>query len=163
MQLQDIKEHGLYIVSDQYFRDFPSSTWVQNKSESRPHYYAIPDCRGLLWMLPLSSRVENHRGRITAYEARHGHGSCDTAMIASIHGKDRVLLIGSMFPVTPNYIVRAYCIGSRSYIVRNKAITKAVHSKATRFLALLNNNIIPDKNGVLSIANQLLTRSLVGV
>lgn len=56
--MKDIEPCGLYIISDQYFLDFPNERYMDNKKESRPHYYAIRDNDGIFWMIPLSSKVE---------------------------------------------------------------------------------------------------------
>lgn len=57
-------EHGLYFVKDQYFDDFPSKHWMLNKGEKRPHYYALEDPSGLIWLIPMSSQVENYKRKI---------------------------------------------------------------------------------------------------
>lgn len=38
-----IKEHHFYIISDQYFRDFPDPNLKGNHAESRPHYFAFKE------------------------------------------------------------------------------------------------------------------------
>lgn len=60
----DFIEHGLYFIKDQYFYDFPSKHWMLNKGEKRPHYYALKDNSGIVWMIPMSSQVENYRQKI---------------------------------------------------------------------------------------------------
>ena len=62
--MKDIEPCGLYIISDQYFLDFPNERYMDNKKESRPHYYAIRDNDGIFWMIPLSSKVEKCRVKI---------------------------------------------------------------------------------------------------
>ena len=68
----DFVEHGLYIVSDQYFTDFPSKHWMQNKSERRPHYYALKDKSGIIWLIPMSTQVENYKRKIEREEIKRG-------------------------------------------------------------------------------------------
>lgn len=70
--MKDIEPCGLYIISDQYFLDFPNERYMDNKKESRPHYYAIRDNDGIFWMIPLSSKVEKYRVKIEKTEKVHG-------------------------------------------------------------------------------------------
>ena len=39
--MQNIEPYGLYIISDQYFSDFPNDRYMENKGEARPHFYCI--------------------------------------------------------------------------------------------------------------------------
>ena len=64
----DFIEYGLYFIKDQYFYDFPSKHWMLNKGEKRPHYYALKDNSGIVWMIPMSSQVENYRQKIAREE-----------------------------------------------------------------------------------------------
>lgn len=118
--MEKIEISGLYIVNDQYYLDYPSHYYMQNKSESRPHYYAIQDSDGIFWMIPLSSKVEKYRARIADIESVHGCGSCILYCIAPIHGTERAILVGDMFPVTEKYILRPYTISGQPYVIRNK-------------------------------------------
>ena len=112
----DFVEHGLYIVSDQYFTDFPSKHWMQNKSERRPHYYALKDKSGIIWLIPMSTQVENYKRKIEREEIKRGKGNCIYYHIGKIAGKERVFIISDLFPVTTNYIVKPYTISSIEYL-----------------------------------------------
>ena len=55
-------EQGFYIISDEFFKQFPDPYLKGNKNEKRPHCYAILDQKtGLYWMIPMSSRVDKYR------------------------------------------------------------------------------------------------------
>jgi len=152
------KEHGLYIIKDKYFADFPDSTWVDNKNESRPYYYAMRDRDGILWMIPMSSQVENCRRKIENIESVRGEGNCVYFHIGVIAGKERAFKIGDMFPVTDEYVLRAYTIGGVPYIVKAKRLNQEIYSKAMRFIKLLQKGQLRDTHGIMGIRTVLLNR-----
>ena len=39
--MQNIEPYGLYIISDQYFSDFPNDRYMENKGEARPPHLAV--------------------------------------------------------------------------------------------------------------------------
>lgn len=154
--MEKIEISGLYIISDQYFVDFPNDRHMDNKGEARPHYYAIQDNDGIYWMIPLSTKVEKYRSKITATEKSHGNGNCIMYCIAPIHGQDRAILICDMFPVTEEYILRAYTIGGTPYVIQNKNIRKLIHSKAMRYLSLVKRGILKSPLNIMDVKQQLL-------
>lgn len=154
--MEQIETSGLYIISDQYFMDFPNERYMDNKSESRPHYYAIQDNDGIYWMIPLSSKVEKYRTKIAATESVHGSGSCILYCIAPIHGQERAVLICDMFPVTENYILRAYTIGGVPYVIKNKNIQKTIRTKAMRYLSLVKRGILTSPLHILKTKQSLI-------
>lgn len=157
--MDELKPHGLYLISDAYHERFPSAFWLDNKSETRPHYYAVFDERGLMWMIPLSSSVEKYRRRIDSIEEKAGIGRCYMYFIGQVQGRASAFDIRDMFPVTPEYVVRAYMVGNQPYRIKSQQINKALESKALRFLHLLNTGRTPDRNGVLAIAAELLEKA----
>ena len=81
--MTDIVPFGLYLVKDQYFVDFPNDRYM-DKTDRRPHFYAIQDKDGILWMIPISSKVEKYRAKIASVERTSGVGSCFLYYIAKI-------------------------------------------------------------------------------
>lgn len=126
-----------------------------NKAESRPQYLAIKDASGLLWMIPLSSKVENYRAKIARVEEKRGAGNCIYYHIGKIAGKERAFVISGMFPVTEQYISHPYTISAVPYIVRDKELIRQLHSKAQRYLKLLEQRQLRDENRVLEIRARL--------
>ena len=149
--------HGLYIIKDQYFEDFPRPHWVNNKNENRPYYYLLKDKDDILWVIPLSSRVDNYVERIRRLEEKHGKGKCVYYHIAPIASQDRVFLIGDMFPVSEEYISRPYTIDEECYVVKNTNTISAVRSKAMRYLKLVEKTK-KDRNNIMEIKRVLLNR-----
>lgn len=155
MQLQ---EHGIYIVKDAYFNEFASAGWMWNKKESRPHYLALKDSSGLVWMIPMSSRVENYKAKISRIEKQRGAGNCLYYHIGVIAGKERAFVVSGMFPVTPDYISHPYTINRIPYVVADKRLVQKLNSKMRRYLRLLEQGVMQDANHVLAIRNKLLQR-----
>ena len=129
---------------------------MQNKGESRPHYYALADSDGLFWMIPLSTKVEKYAGKIAETEKLHGKNSCFMYLIAPIHGKDRAVLICDMFPVSEKYILRPYTICGKPYVIQNENIRKAISTKAKRYLSMVKRGILKSPLNILEIKEALL-------
>lgn len=153
--MKEIEPCGLYIISDQYFLDFPNERHMDNKHESRPHYYALKDDDETFWMIPLSSKVEKYRAKIENTEKEHGAGSCILYCIVPIHGTDRAVLICDMFPVSEKYILRAFTIEGMPYIIQNKNIQKAIHKKAMRYLSLVKRGVLKSSLNILETKKSL--------
>ena len=151
----NLTEHGLYIVKDDYFRDFPSSGWLQNKGESRPHYFAVTDSSGTTWMIPLSSRVEKYRNLINKIEEQRGTGKCVYYHIGVVSGHESAFVISDMFPVTPKYIRRPYTVNQIPYVMRDDKLIRKLRSKALKYIRLLEQGALQDKNHVLQIRKKL--------
>ena len=134
--MTDIVPFGLYLVKDQYFVDFPNDRYM-DKTDRRPHFYAIQDKDGILWMSPISSKVEKYRARIASVERTSGVGSCFLYYIAKIHGQERAILICDMFPVTEEYISRPYTVGGIPYVMKNRTDIEAIQKRAKRFLSMV--------------------------
>lgn len=156
--MAEIKTSGLYIVSDQFFKDYPNDRYMDNKCESRPHYYAVQDNDGIFWMIPLSTKVAKYRDKINDTEKMHGVGSCFMYCIAPIHGQDRALLICDMFPVSEKYILRPYTIGGLPYVVQNKNIQKAIRTKAMRYLSLVKRGVLSSPLNILETKRKLIEK-----
>lgn len=151
----DTNEHGLYIIKDTYFERFKSSHWMQNKNEKRPHYYALRGNDGILWMIPLSTKVENYKAKILKEEQRRGVGNCIYYHIGKIASNERAFLIGDMFPVTEQYIKNPFTISGVPYIVKNAPLNSVLYSKAMRFLALVEQGKIKSRTNILGIRKKL--------
>ena len=156
-----MQEHGLYIISEQFFRDFPDPYLRGNKGGNRPHYYAFRDkTSGLFWMIPLSSRVGKYSRIIENRKQRNL--PTDTLFICDIGtGKQSVFQIGDMFPVTAEYIERAYTVGSIPLVLKNDVYVTEIEKRSQRVLNLLHHGVSfsPTQPDVLSIEKKLLRQT----
>lgn len=154
--MKEIETSGLYIIKDQYFVDFPSTKYMDNKSQNRPHYYAIKDDFGLYWMIPLSSKVDKFRTKILDVESKSGAGSCFLFAIAPVYGRERAFIISEMFPVTEEYILRPYTIDGEPYRIQSKEIQKTIKKKALRFLKMVERGLVKSPVNILETKRKLL-------
>lgn len=159
MKETDIINHGLYIVDDKYFTQFPNSALMQNKGNARPNYFAFQDKDGIYWMLPLSTQVAHYRAKLALEEQKYGIGNCIYFAFAQIAGTERVVLTGNMFPVTPEYILRPYEINGVAYVIRNQNAIKEITQKAKRYLKLLEAGKVADRANILGIKKALLAKA----
>lgn len=154
--MKEIEISGLYIIKDEYFAEFPNPKYMDNKVESRPHYYAIQDNDGLLWMIPLSSKVEKFRAKIMDVEAKSGTGSCFLFAIAPVSGRERAFVISEMFPVTEEYILRPYTVKGKPLVIQNSQTQKMIRTKALRFLKMVNRGLVKSPLNILETKEKLL-------
>lgn len=153
-----MREKGFYIISDDFFKDFPDPFLKGNKDENRPHYYAISDEKtDIYWVIPMSSRVEKYKKIITYRESKGK--PCDILHIAKLdNGKKSVFLIQDIFPVSDKYILRKYTINGNHLRITSENLAKIIEKKAKKTLALIKkgvkfSNTQPD---VISIEHKLL-------
>jgi len=152
-----IIENGFYIIDDQYFLDFPDPFLRGNREENRPHYYCFrEDNSPILWVIPLSSKVEKYKAEIL--KKRRAGKPCDVFYILKIAGRESVFLIGDMFPVTENYIKREYTIGNIHLKLKDKHHIFEINKRAKKVLNLIRRKIKfnPTQPDVLKIEQKLL-------
>lgn len=154
--MNEIVEHGLYIVKDAYFQRFPNTTWSDNKGQRRPHYYAFRRPDGIFWMIPVSSQVETARRTINKFESAHPGKKCLYCHIGQIAGKEQSFNISSMFPVTEKYIDRPFEFFGRAYIVSVSRLNDEVLDKANTYLNMVERGRLYNSRDIFSIRDQLL-------
>lgn len=151
--------NGLYTVKDEYFAEFKREHWVDNKNEKRPYYYLLRDSEGIDWVIPMSTQIDNYKKKIQREEEKRGKGKCiyyHTGVVASV---ERVFLIGDMFPISEEYISAPFTIKGRHYVSGNKKLNAELHSKAMRYLKLVEQGVMKSRNDILGIKNVLLKRA----
>lgn len=150
----NIVEHGLYLIKDEFFQAFPSKTWMWNKKEQRPHYYAV-NIKGLLWMIPMSTKADKYKAKIQKVESKYGPGNCVYYHLGVIAGTVRAFIVSGAFPVTRDYVLKTYDVRNQPYIVQDTRLNRALRSKLVRYIRLLEQGKLRDQNGVLGIRGQL--------
>ena len=150
-------EHGLYIISDKFFERFPRDEWVSNKSQSRPFYFAIRK-DDLLWMIPLTTKTDKIKEKIKRIEEKKGEGKCLYYDVGLIAGIERGFKIGDIFPITEEYIVRAYTIKEKPYVVQDKNLIERIERKAKSFINMVENGWIKSSINIVEIKAELLRK-----
>ena len=130
-------QYGFYKIKDIYFTDFPSrdNRYMDNKHEKRPYYLAVTDSSGIIWLIPISSKVDKYKAKIATDEAKYGE--CITCHIIRFMSEERAVLIGNMIPVIPQYIKGEFTIQSKHYIVHDEMSIKAIRKRCSRYLSLV--------------------------
>lgn len=99
------QEGYVYYMKDEYFEKVQDSRLMQNKENGtyRPTFYCLRDEKtSLLWMIPLSTRVEK-------YQAIHDkqvqkYGRCLIIVLGEFDGRKSAFLLQNMFPVREYYL-----------------------------------------------------------
>jgi hypothetical protein len=148
----DVKQHGIYLLSDTYFAKYDTGKMMDNKRENSPHYVAI-EIDSVLWMIPISSKVEKYQEKIE--KAEKNGKKCLFYHVGRFAGKNCAFLIGDMIPVTEQYIAREYTISGIPYVIREEALNRKLVQKAKRYLLLVRQGRIKPYVDILAIERSL--------
>lgn len=151
-------QFGFYKLKDKYFTDYPSpkNCYVDNKKENRPYYLAFTDREGIVWLLPISSKVEKYKAKIAEDEKKYGE--CITCYIIKYMDDERAVLIGNMIPVTPDYIKGEFTIQKQHYVVKDAKAIKAIKKRCARYLALVRAKKLYPCVDILTTERKLLKK-----
>ena len=149
----EIVEYGLYNIKDEYFKDYESKYFVDNKNESRPFYCTFKDKNGVIWVIPLSTQLDAYKEKIC--KDLESHKECIFYHTGDVGGKERVFLIGNMFPITINYIKKPFTIHNYPYVIQNKELIKSIHKRASKYLAMVKTNKLTPNLDIMGIYNSL--------
>lgn len=152
----EFSQYGFYKIKDKYFQDFPSDRHMHNKAENRPYYLAIQGKDGIIWMAPISSRVDKYKAKIASDIKKYGE--CLTCHIIKFMGDERAVLIGNIIPVTEEYIKGEFTIMNRHYVVQDESETKEIRKRCSRYLSLVKAGKLRSFVDIVSIENSLLNR-----
>ena len=151
----EIREHGLYIISDEYFVEFSSPNMMDNKYETRPYYLVVKAEGPILWLIPLSSKVDKYQKSIEKDEQKRGKGNCIYHYISRFKGRDSVFLIGDAIPITKSYIKRAFTVNQKPFIIEDQTDIKNIRKKFSRYLALVRQGKLKPAVDILGIEREL--------
>lgn len=100
-----IQEGYVYHINDRYFEKAQDDKLMQNKENGtyRPTFFCMRDERtSLLWMVPMSTRVEKFQAIHDKQVARYG--KCLTIVMGEYDSRKAAFLLQNMFPVLPCYL-----------------------------------------------------------
>lgn len=127
---------GFYIITDQFFDDFPDPYLKGNKGESRPYFYCLKDEGGLYWVILTSNRMEKYQRIIDKRNANKK--PTDFLHISKLdNGKINTFLIGDLFPVTEGYILQEYTFNGRHLRITSESLSNQIEKKAKIVLGLI--------------------------
>ena len=149
-------DHGFYIIKDSFFEYVNDPYLKGNKEGNRPHYYCFKDNNGLLWMIPLSSRIKKYQSII---DKRKRLGKpCDIVHIAKLDDdKINAFLIQDMFPITEDYIGREYTIAGNHLILTSEHTRRDIEQKARKVMNMLKRGVkfLPTQADINAIIDKL--------
>lgn len=100
-----IQEGYVYHINDGYFEKVQDDKLMQNKENGtyRPTFFCMRDEKtSLLWMVPMSIRVEKFQAIHDKQVARYG--KCLTIVIGEYDNRKAAFLLQNMFPILPKYL-----------------------------------------------------------
>ena len=117
----------LYHIKDEFFDIVNDETLMTNheRGRKRPTYFTIKD-GGILWFIPLSSKVEKYRKII--YNKVSKFGFCNTILIEKIFDKEHAILIQNAFPTLEKYIDHAHTVDGKPVKVPILLKNKILHN-----------------------------------
>lgn len=151
---------GFYIISDNFFTDFPDPYLKMNKSEHRPHYFALYEADTMLyWMIPMSSKAEKYQKIVDKRSA--DNKPCDTLHLCRLdNGVMNAFLIQDMFPIIEEYVSYPYTVNGNALILTSERERTQIERKARRVMNLLRSGtkFTPTQPDVLKIEAALLSK-----
>ena len=131
------QEGYVYHIKDEYFEKVQDSNLMKNKEGGtyRPTFYCLRDNKtSLLWMVPLSSRVEKfkaiHDKQVTKY------GKCLTIVLGEFDGKEAAFLLQNMFPTRDYYLDHIPTRNNNPVPVKH-SIHKEVTTRMKKFVSFI--------------------------
>jgi len=107
----DIKPGHVYHIKDSYFDVANDDMLMQNREGGayRPTYFCVKDEKtGLLWVIPMSSRIDKYSVIIEKDTARYGN--CLKILVARYGNGQSAFLFQNMFPILPKYIDHVHTV-----------------------------------------------------
>ena len=111
MNVSDINPGYVYHIKDSYFEVVNDEKLMRNHEGGayRPTYFCIKDNKTeLLWVIPMSGRVDKYRTIIEKEAAKYGR--CLKILIARYGDGESAFLFQNMFPILPKYINHVHTI-----------------------------------------------------
>ncbi len=159
-----IYEEGyVYHIKDEYFEKVKDDKLMQNKENGtyRPAFFCLRDSKTpLLWMVPLSSRVEKFK---TIHDKQiEKYGKCLTIVLGKFDGKKSAFLLQNMFPVTEYYLDHIHTRNNNPVPVSH-SVQQAVRTNMKQIRQLLTRGrkvVFPDINRLEKIMLKEVSENL---
>lgn len=142
------QEGYVYHINDDYFAKVQDGKLMQNKENGtyRPTFLCIEDRKnaGLLWVVPMSTRVDKFQAIHDKQQARYG--KCLTIIMGEFDGRAAVFLLQNMFPITEKYLDHIHTRNGNPVPVKH-SISQEVRSNLQQLRQLIyrgKNVVFPD-------------------
>ena len=149
-------ENCFCFLRDEYYKKFPDENLMHNRNGGLcPFFFAFEDANtGLLWLVPVSSKVDKYKARYDKQMAKRGRD--DQLAFEELLGRKAVFLIQNICPSSHKYIDKTYTLKNGEIVAIPESLAEEIRSKAKRLISLLRRGhsfIYPD---VLAIEKALL-------
>jgi len=107
----EIQPGYVYHIKDSYFETAKDDKLMRNHEGGafRPTYFCLKDEKtGLLWVIPMSTRVDKYQAVIDKDVERYG--KCIKIFIGEYANRQNAFLFQNMFPILPKYIDHIHLI-----------------------------------------------------
>lgn len=150
------KEGYVYHIKDSYFSKVNDDKLMKNKENGnfRPTFYCLKDYKtSLLWVVPLSSRVDKYKAIYDKQLERYGESL--GIYIGSFDGNPSAFLIQNMFPITEDYLDHIHTRNGNPVPVKNNISyeVKSRIQKARQLTAKGKKVVFPD---IIRLENLML-------
>lgn len=143
----EYKEGYVYHIKDSYFEKANDDKLMRNKENGnfRPTFYCLKDEKSsLLWVVPMSSRVEKYQSIVDKQIERYGQSL--GIYIGTFDGKPSAFLIQNMFPITEDYLDHIHTRNGNPVPVKEsvKSEVRSRMQKARRLVSRGKNVVFPN-------------------
>jgi hypothetical protein len=141
MKDRNIKPGNVCHIKDLYFDLVKDDKLMRNHEggASRPTYLCVEDEKtGLLWVIPMSRRVEKYRDVIEKDTAKYGN--CLKILVARYGDRQTAFLLQNMFPILPKYIDHIHTIAGLPMAV-NPVVQEEITKRFKEIRRLYARNI----------------------
>ncbi|MCL2874163.1 MAG: hypothetical protein FWE29_04445 [Defluviitaleaceae bacterium] len=121
MIISNIKPGYVYHIKDSYFEAVNDDKLMRNHEGGayRPTYFCLKDKKtGLLWIVPMSSRVDKYQAIVDRDIKRYG--KCLKIFVGEYANKPNAFLFQNIFPIIPKYISHIHTIGQNPVPVNER-------------------------------------------
>lgn len=116
-----IKEGKLYFIKNEFFDYIDDKHLMKNHgSKSNRPLYLVIKRNNLIWLIPLSSKIEKYKRILIEKTIKYGR--CDSILISKVSGKESVFLIQNAFPCVEKYIDHCFISNIEEFISKETKI-----------------------------------------
>ncbi len=143
----EFKDGYVYHIKDSYFEKVNDDKLMKNKENGnfRPTFYCLKDEKtSLLWVVPMSSRIEKYQQIVNKQTERYGKAL--GIYIGTFDGKSSAFLIQNMFPIIDKYLDHIHTRNGNPVPVKEsvKAEVKSRMQKARQLVSRGKKVVFPD-------------------
>lgn len=136
-----MKEHGFYLIKDEYVNLINSLGGKYSDSKERPIYCCLKDNKieGLYWLIPTSDLSHRTKAQIEKYQQ---YEQCKDIRSAYYYigktTKPALYKISNALPISDKYILREYSDSNQHLVLADKKAIAIIEQKLRRILSYEN-------------------------